>query len=132
MTKETKHALITLLGCFMIFKIYLFIYTFFDATKLYYGIRDTYKNSYETRNVRGGYKHSCPTHLTQRTLRKNYTEGLGSHQQTPSTAAFKPTLAATTKEEPMAAPELEEPHCLKGLKKPQEAPDTEAGMKNTL
>jgi hypothetical protein len=32
----------------------------------------------------------------------------------------------------MAAPELEEPHCLKGLKKLQETPDIEAGMKNTL
>jgi hypothetical protein len=43
---------------------------FLDPTKLDYGIRTTYKNSYETIYVRGGYKHSCSTQLTLKLLRK--------------------------------------------------------------
>jgi hypothetical protein len=47
------------------------------------------------------------------------------------TAAFDPTPATAVEEELMATTDLEEPHCLQGLKKPQETPDIEAGMKMT-
>jgi hypothetical protein len=37
---------------------------------MYYWIRKTYKDAYKRRYVLGGYMDSCPTHLTQRPLRK--------------------------------------------------------------
>jgi hypothetical protein len=72
-----------------------------------------------------------PTYIKAPEKNTNSNEDQGSHRQTPTTAAFDPTPAAAVKEEPMATTDLEEPHCLQGLKKPQETPDIEARMMMT-
>jgi hypothetical protein len=87
---------------------------------MYYWRRKTYTYAYKYRYASGGYMDSCPSHLTQRSIRKIEIT-LRSKDPVLSEIArrlCRPPLpskktAAAVKEDAMAAPDLEEPHRMK-------------------